>query len=343
MSRILKVSQSNYHVQVTPNGTITLDTGNETGTVIVTGNLNVLGNTTYINVTDLQVEDNIILLNRGEAGPSGVSEITSGIQIQRSAGSESTEFPDAQLLFDESVTHYDPIADDTVLGTFVFKTTDDKLVGIQAASLGTAPGSDLSFDLQNDTDAVLKLVNATNYEDRLFPVSDPTGNNYLTTRKFVTDYVLADVSGMAVVDKIYTSSDLLDPSIAFSIVETTNTNIKFSIKTLGDSLPSLRASITSTGLNVDNVNIYQNTVRNTSAADLILTATTNYIEIDSILKLDDQTAFETSVAGRTKLYSRSNLTTLAQTAGRTGIFFSNNIASDELVAKKRALLWSILF
>lgn len=343
MSRILKVSQNNYHIQVTEGGTITLNTGTETGTVVVTGNLTVLGNTTSVETTNLQIEDNIILLNRGEAGPAGVSEGTSGIQIQRSAGSESTEFPDAQLVFDESVSHYDPVANDSILGTFVFKTADDVLSGIQVASIGTATGSDIAFDLQNDTSAVLKIVNATGYENRLFPVEDPTGDNYLATRKFVTDYVLADVSGTAVVDKIYTATDFLDPDTAFTIVETTNTNIKFSVRNLGDPAVSLRATIASTGLSVDNVNIYQNTIRNTTAADLVITAQTNYVEVDSVLKLDDQIAFESPSAGRTKLYSRSNLTSLAQTAGRTGIFFSNNIASDELVAKKRALLWSILF
>jgi hypothetical protein len=343
MSRILKVSQSNYHIQVVDGGTITLNTGVETGTVIVTGNLTVLGNATSVETTNLQIEDNIILINRGEAGPAGVSEGTAGIQIQRSAGSESLTFPDAQILFDEAASHYDPATDSTVLGTFVFKTTEGDLLGLRTASIGPTPGLDLSFDLHNDSDSVLKIVNASNYDTRLFPVTDPTGDNYIPTRKFVTDYVLADVSGTAVVDKIYTATNMLDVSTAFTLVETSNTNIRFSVKNFGDPAVSLRAVITSTGLNVDNVNIYQNTVRNTSAADLVLTSQTNYVEVDSVIKLDDQVAFETPASGRTKIYSRSNLTSLAQTAGRTGIFFSNNIASDELVAKKRALLWSILF
>ena len=343
MSRILKVSQSNYHIQVADGGTITLNTGVESGTVVVTGNLTVLGNTTSVETTNLQIEDNIILLNRGEAGPAGVSEGTSGIQIQRSAGSESTEFPDALLVFDESASHYNTASNENTLGTFVFKTTDDILSGIQVSSVGPVTGQDLAFDLQDDPTAVIRITNASNYENRLFPVDDPAGDNIIANRKFVTDYVLADVSGTAVVDKIYTSTDLLDPATAFTIVETTTSNIRFSVRNLGDPAVSLRATITGTGLNVDNVNIYQNTVRNTSAADLVITAQTNYVEVDSVLKLDDQVSFESPVLGKTKLYSRSNLTSLAQTPGRSGIFFSNNIASDELVAKKRALLWSILF
>jgi len=41
MSRILKVSQSDYRLQVQSGGSIVLDTGTSTGTVIITGNLDV--------------------------------------------------------------------------------------------------------------------------------------------------------------------------------------------------------------------------------------------------------------------------------------------------------------
>ena len=64
MSRILKVSQSDYRVKVADGGTITLDTGSEEGLVLITGNLTVLGNTTSIDTQQMVVEDNILTLNR---------------------------------------------------------------------------------------------------------------------------------------------------------------------------------------------------------------------------------------------------------------------------------------
>ena len=48
MSRIVKVSENNYKLQVQTGGVITLDTGNQTGRVVVTGDLAVLGNTTTV-------------------------------------------------------------------------------------------------------------------------------------------------------------------------------------------------------------------------------------------------------------------------------------------------------
>ena len=56
-----------------------------TNNVTIGGNLTVSGATTTINTTNLQVEDNLILLNRGESG-SSVSEGEAGIEIDRGSG-----------------------------------------------------------------------------------------------------------------------------------------------------------------------------------------------------------------------------------------------------------------
>ena len=52
------------------------------GNVVIAGNLLVTGNTTTVSSTNTSVADNIITLNKGEAG-SGVSSINSGIEIDR--------------------------------------------------------------------------------------------------------------------------------------------------------------------------------------------------------------------------------------------------------------------
>ena len=82
MSKILKVSESDYRLKVVSGGNITLDTGTNVGVVTITGSLVVQGDYTTVNVSDLQIEDNTILLNKGESG-SGVTEGTAGIQIDR--------------------------------------------------------------------------------------------------------------------------------------------------------------------------------------------------------------------------------------------------------------------
>ena len=89
MSRVLKVSQSNYRLQTASGGTITLDTGVDVGTVIVTGDLVVQGETTTVNTTNLAIEDNIIVLNKNQTGAG----ITLASPISGRSGVECTNWP----------------------------------------------------------------------------------------------------------------------------------------------------------------------------------------------------------------------------------------------------------
>jgi hypothetical protein len=103
-----------------------------------------------------------------------------------------------------------------------------------------------------------------------------------------------------------------------------------------------RGQFNPTGLTVDNINVFTSTINN-STANLILTSTTatKIVEIDAVLQLDDKSISPASVAGATKIYTVNSNTTPAP--GKTGIYFTNQGNSDELVAKNRALLFSILF
>jgi hypothetical protein len=65
-----------------------------THTLFVDGNLLVGGNSSVITKTDLAITDNIIILNRGEAG-AGVSLVYSGIEIDRGS------LANVQLRFNE--------------------------------------------------------------------------------------------------------------------------------------------------------------------------------------------------------------------------------------------------
>jgi len=82
-------------VKTGTNANITLDTD----FVIITGNLNVRGNTTIINSNTQTITDNIITLNQGETG-NGVSTLgsTSGIEIDRGP---STPGGNVQIIWNE--------------------------------------------------------------------------------------------------------------------------------------------------------------------------------------------------------------------------------------------------
>ena len=331
MSRIVKVSQSDYRLVVKSSGTITLDTGIEVGEVIITGNLTVRGETTTVNTTNLNIEDNIIRLNVGEGGP-GITEVTSGIEIERGYDG-LTKVPNAQLLFSEDIDHYDQLTDSNIPGTWVFQTTDElgngTVSGLQVGTLtidSTNP-RDLVFDLQN-TARVLTIKNTTEYENRVLDDND------IPNRKFVTDYVLA-YDGVAVVDKIF-SPVTATPGTEDTLVKAETTKISFAVRQLG--VLTQKAQISSAGLDVGNIRLANDTISNTSSSNLILTATNNNIEFNAVLNLDDQVATPTIVGGKTRLYS-----TATPGPGKSGLFFNNLTTSDELVAKNRALLFSMIF
>jgi len=77
----------------TTSGTITIGVANDP--VSIPGNLTVTGTLTAVDATNLEIQDNTILLNAGEGG-AGVTLGTAGIEIDR--GSSDNAF----LIFDES-------------------------------------------------------------------------------------------------------------------------------------------------------------------------------------------------------------------------------------------------
>ena len=338
MSRILKVNQSDYRVQVRSGGNITLDTGVAAGEVRVTGNLVVSGNYTTINVSDMQIEDNIIILNKGETG-YGVTEGTSGIQISR--GGHPAQ-PDAQLVFDENVSFYDPITESELPGTWVFKNTENQLIGISVRSITSDGNNDIAIDMQNSVLTVFKLANvdADAYSDLLLAL-DPTGyhDNDIPTKRYITRYMQSGVftPGMADVDKIYKRDDIT-PFTERSRVQAFSTSIDFLINS------GLSARLDSTGLQVNHINIFNDTISNTSATQLKLSSSINLVEVDAVLSLTNQSTTITATTLKNKLYSKAT-----DGPGRTGLYFTNTNqynganSSDELVSKNRAVLLSMLF
>ena len=318
MSRVLKVSQSDYRLQVQTGGNIVLDTGDATGLVTITGNLDVKGTTTTVESTNTTIKDNILYINYGQNGDgiSSTLDYRAGIQIDRG------NLTDAQFLFDEQVTHYDPVLLTDVPGSFVLKTVDGALSSLQLATITVDGTTNLMFDMQN-YNSILTLVNSTNYADRVIEDND------IPNRKFVTTYVSA-TAGTANVSNIHYP---ITGTPQLSKVQATASSIDFIINS------SIRADITAIGLSVDNINIVGNTIKNTSLSQLVLAAPlSNLVEVDAVLSLIDQSSTPASALGKNKVYSKAQVG-----PGKTGLFFTNNTYSDELIAKNRALLFSMLF
>jgi hypothetical protein len=325
MSRILKVSQGDYRLQVQTGGNIILDTGSAAGTVTITGNLDVLGTQTIVESTNSYINDNIIQLNYNPNNPyngDGISS-TLGYQAGIEIGRGSRDW--ALFVFSEQVTHYDTLLSSNVTGTFQVKTRNNStnataLSGIQLRTIATDGTADLAFDLGNGV-PVMKIVNTTNYEAR---VTDP---NHIPNKKFINDYVSA-TNGVADVTLIHYPLT----GTYSSSVECTNTTINFAVGL------QLRAQISTAGVAIDRLTFAGDTVSNSGANNLVISATNNNVEINSVLNLNNQGSDPSAIAGKTKLYTKSS-----EGAGRTGIYFVNNTPNaDELVSKNRAVLLSIL-
>ena len=81
---------------------------------------------------------------------------------------------------------------------------------------------------------------------------------------------------------------------------------------------------------------------NTSALNnLVLTSTTNQINVDSIVNLKQQASNPSSVSSYGLVYAKDPGTGIG-TPGKTGLYFVNSLTSDELISKNRAVLLSIL-
>ena len=170
MSKFLRVDEGDYKITVQNGGQITLDTGNEEGTVVITGDLTVQGTTTTVETANMTIEDNIIVLNQGETG-AGITDTSnsSGIEIDR--GSLLNAF----MVYDDNLT-------DSVNGggLFAFRLSGGSVSGIRTNHISTA-GSDLH--LINSGTGVITVSGTNNYEDQV------TDDDDITNKKYVDDAI----------------------------------------------------------------------------------------------------------------------------------------------------------
>lgn len=327
MSRVLNLS-GDYRIRVQSGGNIILDPGSS-GTVTITGNLDVMGAQSNIESNSVSIQDNILQLNydpnniyNGDGIPTG-SPINgqAGLQIWR--GSRSS----ANLLFDENISHYNPYSNSTVAGSFVLKTTDGTLSGLNLATVITPSNSNFVFDFQNQP-YVLRIANGSGYENRVL------NDNDIPNRKYVQQYVTSAAGTIAV-------SALWYPTVT-PLVDAT-TSIQAFASTIVFQLGGItEVSLSSGGFTMGNVTVYQDSISNTGSNvnNLKLSANTGKVEINGVLVLDDQSAQPSVVSGTTNIYSSATIG-----PGKTGIYFNNNNASqtpDELVSRSRAVALSIL-
>jgi hypothetical protein len=156
MPKILQAYNTDYHIIAQNDGVITLDTtgceNDQSGTVIIKGDLEVLGDTTTVSSTDLNLSDNIILLSEGGLTQSMT---TSGIEIDRGVSR-----PRARWIYDDTIPWEMGLSQG--IGSFYAAQ------GIERIPL-TIPGINAQGTLYIDTGAgAISVTNTPDYEARVF-------------------------------------------------------------------------------------------------------------------------------------------------------------------------------
>jgi hypothetical protein len=324
MSKYVNVPNGDYKVTVQSGGQITLDTGAETGTVEITGDLIVRGNTTTVESEDLTVRDNIIVVNSGETG-AGITLTEAGLRIDRGT------FSDAYVTFNEDVTWRDPITETTISGGFVFRNNEGTLVGLRANSISTG-GGDLY--LINSGTGVISVTGTTNYEDNV------TDDDDITNKKYVDDAI--DTAFATVfLSQIGDGEDTIT-SITITDEETSGSDsvIEFAID------ENVVSRLYADRWEFDEIRVIGTRIETTSSDnDLVLSAPgTGSIRIDDTLHINSVPSVDDALLEATTPDDGVKIYVSDQYTGKTGIYFTNaNNNRDELVSKNRSLLFSMLF
>lgn len=315
-------TNGDYNIKTAEGGTIKLDTGPGVGTVRVTGNLLVEGDTLTVSAENLNVNDNVIILNYGETG-AGVTLRYSGIQIDR--GSETS----AALIFDEN--------DNTWifgLGTpeSSFNYSDSKVRLKEIKTNADTDSGDLT--LIGSGVGVVKVSGTLNYEVQVTDDDDIPNKKYVddAIQNNPTFQVLSNDSRVIVTDKDTTGS------LAYLTSQT-------GYSTFGESGISvivdgqLNSQFFRNRTVIQDLEFLDNEITNNSTNTDISFRTqgTGKVKTNYAFQFEKIALTPASVSDSVIVYGAD------PGVGTTGLWFVNSARSGELINKNKALVFSMIF
>jgi hypothetical protein len=338
MSKFLKVVDGDYKISVEPGREISLNTGIETGTVRISGDLVVEGNTVTVQSENLTVRDNVIVVNQGETGSGVTGSATAGAPNSSGISIDRGGFSDAYILFDENVTWLDPGDDENPdidvtprSGAFILRDDIGNLIGLKTNSIVTGGGN---LFLISQGSGVLSVEGTVNYE------SNVTQDDHIPNKKYVDDAVLGFVgirriaSGDEFIGSGITYVEALSKDVAIGNLESF---VEFKIDNVS------LAYFYDDRAEIDGVKIQDNQITTVSSGiDLVLKHTSNQsVLIDNnlaIKELPNPLLVPATPTDGVKIYASD------QSIGGTGIYFVNKEQTrDELVSRSKSILYGIIF
>jgi hypothetical protein len=362
--KVLNVSDGNYKVVVKQSGDIDLDTRGPTATglgkVNIYADLWIYGSQTQVESTQLYISDQKITIADGNSNNILPGDGKGGIDIIRGNGN-------ASFYFNESIKHRNSVYD-LINGSFEFLVGSNR-AGLYVSSIQVANNDNLY--LINQGTGVVTVRGTNNYEENIFnypddhtaggpyvPATGPIGlyandtakdalvntqglADYVTSALYYTNFthITNDDTEVRVYDA--SSSDIFsrnDPSyINFKVdgtqrakIDSNNLSIPVNTDYLQISSSDTNAVISVTGVTNRNIEIDPS---GTGKVKII-----SNLETTGVLELGNQASNPSTNSNYNVLYSKSALG-----MGKTGLYFTNPKVSDELVSRRRALGFSMLF
>jgi hypothetical protein len=329
------------YVIFAPQGGVVIDVSNtttnirspNTGTVTIYGNLDVVGGTTYIETTNTNILDNSIILTNGETN-NYITQGTGGILISRGGG--GTTGTAATLLFnDTEYWNYDNIT--THRGIWELSVGDGvgpqpSAVRVDAIRVGGNQNF-LNFLGQENPTAMLNVRGTTNYETRVQDDDDIPNKKYVDDRLFTGNetskkiqvgrtFVKINDNSIAPGDQYYSLTNRIFAALG------TSTNVVFELQENSALLQGI--TVVDTAINV-------NGGRGDNSLTLNPYDSTGTVQINSGISLQNISA------PIPRNYSTQVYSTSTTGGGGTGLFYVNTNNTDELVSRKRAIIYGIIF
>ena len=350
MGQFLRVN-GDYNIRAGDGAKITLDTGPAVsgGSVLITGNLVVEGDTVNVSTTNLAIEDNIISLNTGEVGP-GVTLTYSGIEIDRGNTAAVSPQNNASFLYDESTDSW-ILAHGSAPGPFNFDASSLRLK--QILTNATTDSGDLT--LIGIGTGVIKVFGTDNYEVQV------THDDDIPNKKFVDDAILNNPTFQIVAPQSQdTKVVIADKEITPNVSGTAGSLAYFTAttthSTYGESAVSIIVDNALVGqfyanrFETGDLEIGGGPDRNEITSRASITNENIYIRTQGTGKLQTNYAMQFEKIGTVPSYVSDNvlLYAAAPGIGTSGVYFVNDSAevvkqNGELISKNKALVFSMLF
>lgn len=328
------------YILTAKNGGIVLDVASTSsvyaanpGAVTIYGDLNVIGSTTAIASTNTNITDNIIFLNSGETN-TYVSSGYSGIAISR--GSASTLTNAAYLIFNDTRSWaYDNFASFRGVWELATASSSTNFYGtaLQVSAIRIDQGTTfLNFLGKENPLAVLNVRGTTNYEQQVLDDDDIPNKKYVDDRFFIGNELARKLQvGKTYVeindDSVVPSDPYYSPVNRIQAALGTSTNVVFKLE---------GTSALVQGLTISDTNISVNTGRFTENMTISAVGT-GTVRVSGPLGLR-YSGRQQPVSNFTHVYSTATVG-----GGGTGLFFVNTDRQDELVSRKRAIIYGIIF